>query len=89
MTTKPDGGGHAYPTNAYQHDEHGNVIPIVGPGMTLRDRIAIAAMQSIMTWDACGVRTDSKGNRETPAQAAARIAFDYAEAMLAEREKRG
>lgn len=53
-------------------------------GMSLRDRVSIAALQSILTWEDGW----SKRDDETYEQALARLAFDYADAWLAERVER-
>lgn len=72
-------GGPAYP-----HPQGWRRDPEISDGMTLRDRAAIAALQSILTWEGgCSKRDD-----ETYEQAKARLAFDYADAWLAERAKR-
>jgi hypothetical protein len=64
-------GGPAFPVTT----EHGSVFPL--PGMTLRDYFAAAALQ--------GMLADSQCNG--PVEGYANDAYQYADAMLAERAK--
>jgi len=56
------------------------MIPMDQSGMSLKDYFAAAAMQ--------GMLANSTGNRQAREAFWARFAYDQAEAMLAEREKR-
>lgn len=54
-------------------------------GLTIRQRVAIAAMQSIIGWD----DGPSLRDGESYQQATARLAVNYADALIAELEKSG
>jgi hypothetical protein len=74
--TKPDGGP-AFPTLV----KEGNGIEWVQPGMSLRDWVAGLALQGIIT-------TYPGPDCELPgAKMAARTAYEYADAMLVQRDK--
>jgi hypothetical protein len=72
-------GGPAFPVPGLQHDEDFN-------GMTLRDYFAGQALIGIASGE--GVRAclhSAQLNNVSPRQVAAKVAYDYADAMLAAR----
>lgn len=78
MSDQPNDGGPAFPVPERENGNGDTVWPIAC-GMSLRDYFAAQALS--------GVMADPNGwNR--PANTAAN-AYDYADAMLAERAKRG
>ena len=74
-------GGPAFPIKGYCADASGALCGevITYTGMTLRDFFAAAALTGIHGWF---------GNTPILHDVAAKIAFDVADAMLAEREKK-
>ena len=77
MTSK-DNGGPAFPS-------HGSMGEVVCDGMTLRDYFAAKAMQGMLAYPGCDSR-GSHHNNNTP-QGVAIMAYAYADAMIAERDK--
>ena len=75
MSKPIDYGGPAFPLD-YSEKGFGE------QGMTLRDAMAIAAMQGLMTLYASGC-----GSEEATIATNARLAYAQADAMLAERNK--
>jgi len=73
-----EAGGQAFPLGASEYAGHGPQS-----GMTLRDYFAAQALQGL----ASHLTGPEKRGRETGAEAHARAAFAYADAMLAERAK--
>ena len=84
-----DNGGPAFPSGL----ETGHMAPLHN-GMTLRDYFAAKAMAGLLSAPDVGVRyKDSEGTPEWIEQQVARdvagVAYLYADAMLAAREKGG
>lgn len=81
MTEQPqtalDDGGRAFPIAWEETNQHGVRYPMVFDGMSLRDAMAIGALQGVIA---------SEGESMTPAKVAARRAYEYADAMLAVRK---
>lgn len=71
------------PDPAYPRKVEINGTVLDFPGMDLKDRVAIAALQSILQWESW-----PKKDNENYEQAAARHAFEYAEAFMEERDRR-
>ena len=88
MNTKPNDGGPAYPTEGYDHPNHGYIFG--SPGMTIRDYFAAAALQGWLSGPCQGdilddYLDDDKAFAEHQA-IVARSCYGYADAMLAARE---
>lgn len=73
--TEKDTGGPAFPYEEFEHGFHQDTV-VKHPGMTLRDWFAGQAMAALITKSAC-----------RSAAATAATAYEYADAMLAERNK--
>lgn len=78
-------GGPAYPTDASEERNRGSTVY---PGMSLRDYFAAAALQGVLSdmVDHMKVleRTGHSGDAD---KVLARFCYEYADAMLAERDK--
>ena len=82
MSDKKDDGGPAFPVIHEVPPQPGQEKAIsVNSGITMRDYFAAKAVQSLMSHEI--YRTE---NDETFAQAHARQAYEYADAMLAARK---
>ncbi len=90
MTTKPNGGP-AFPQHIAA-DASGDIYTSDqfedGAGMTLRDYFAAAALKGMLASDtAVAAVAERTLHSETPEQASARIAYKFADAMIAAREE--
>jgi len=91
MSTKPNDGGPAYPTTHYQYSAPREFSPETWEGMTIRDYFAGQALASLILRAGSGeadIEMERLGliHGETD-KLCAKCAYDYADAMLAEREK--
>lgn len=79
-------GGPAFPRGPFRYGLDGRILyeqkDQCDPGMSLRDWLAGMALQGILTWDGVSRKED-----ETHEGAASRVAYQYADAMIAERSK--
>lgn len=71
-------GGQAFPGGYMAEEKDRGPVAIYAPGMSLRDAMAIGALQGVLA---------SEGENMTPPVTAARRSYAYADAMLAERAK--
>lgn len=78
--TKKDDGGPAFPIVTTETNEHGLIFPFVTPGMTLRDYFAAQALTEFASFISVNLA-------EETVKVVARISYQMADAMLAEREK--
>ncbi len=83
MSAQPNDGGPAFPVVFEEANEHGFRFPYVERGASLRDQFAIHALVGLVTLCA----HDTLRDGETYAQHVATIAYEVADAMLAERAK--
>jgi hypothetical protein len=81
METRTYDGGPAFPRPASDYRESSD-LTAPQEGMSLRDAIAIAALPALVT-NAC---IDKVANSD-PMMTTARLAYEYADAMLAAREE--
>ena len=82
-------GGAAFPQSR-QFDANGNVISYESYGMSLRDYFAAAALQGILasvTRDHTATTPSATNGFPIDRRRYAATAFQYADAMLAERDK--
>ena len=82
-------GGPAFPNGlGYTRDKKGNIYPNEEEGMTLRDYFAAKAMQGIYACPVQLYRADGTPMPDPLTSAdIAKMAYEEADAMLAEREK--
>lgn len=72
-------GGSAFPKQPIYKMPHGVELVTEQQGMSLRDYFAAAALPNLVVWDEDGLK---------PPVDAAILAYEYADAMIAEREKK-
>ena len=85
MNDTPNDGGPAYPTEGYDHPNHGYVFG--SPGMTLRDYFAAAALQGALACPTPAIQWVrlSEATGLTVDQIIAARSYELADAMIATR----
>jgi len=86
MSATPNDGGPAFPLNGHV-DSAGNFVELPTEGMTLRDYLAAAALTGLLSAYGSHAKKDSDGALMISASVA-RAAYDTADAMLAERNRK-
>jgi len=91
--SKSDTGGHAFPFDE-EFDKDGHSIPKAGkrrsqPGMSLLDHFAEGAMRGqLSSAETVAALADELRSNEKPEDLIAKISYDYAAAMVAEKRRR-
>lgn len=80
-----DTGGPAFPAGEWQETRNGNSVYVGNEGMSLRDYFAAAALQGWLA--SFGPQHDHPTSVSLGAKRQAQMAYEIADAMLAERSK--